>query len=654
MLRPAFVTRCSRKDSVAGETILVIDDNASACQFVVETVLGPGGYKPLAAESLEAAARLMAGRSPDLVLLSAQVPGFGPDALEKLRVPPVPIILMAARLAQPAAEPTFPGVRDILYRPFESRTAVHVIERVLGEARLRRERDELAEKLVHTRRQMDWQLQELNAFYTVGKTVTAVLDLEQVLSQVVEAATYMTRAEEGSLLLLDENSGELYLRAAKNMDQRVARGLRVSAQDSLLGRVVKSGRPVMMAGPDLVKIKTAYMVKALLYIPLKVPPDRIIGVLGVANRVSGQVFGERDVFLLSALGDFAAVAIENARLFNAVETERGKLEAVLSGTVDAVIVLNQDKSVLLCNPAARKAFNIETPAISGRPLTDVIRNQALLDLFARLPAIGRPTRVEVQLTDGRTLQAQVSAIEGIGYAAVMQDITHLKELDRIRSEFVSVVSHDLRSPLTTIRGYVELLPRVGPLTSQQVEFVNRVGQSMKTITDLIGDLLDVGRLEAGLDLDFESCRMEEIVQKSLDGLRLLVDNKQHELSLEVAPDLPLVLGNPRRLEQVVTNLLINAIKYTTDGGKIEISLKPDGTYLMFRVADNGIGISLEEQPRVFDKFYRVQNEDTAEISGTGLGLSIVKSIVDKHGGRVWVESKPYEGSVFTVLLPAQR
>jgi two-component system NtrC family sensor kinase len=463
MLRPAFVTRCSRKDSVAGETILVIDDNAAARQFVVETALGPGGYKPLAAESLEAAARLMAGRSPDLVLLSAQVPGFGPDALEKLRVPPVPIILMAARLAQPAAEPTFPGVRDILYRPFESRTAAHVIERVLGEARLRRERDELAEKLAQTRRQMDWQLQELNAFYTVGKTVTAVLDLEQVLSQVVEAATYMTRAEEGSLLLLDEASGELYLRAAKNVDQRVARGC-ASVHRTVCGPRGQIGRPVMMAGPDLVKIKTAYMVKALLYVPLKVPPDRIIGVLGVANRVSGQVFGERDVFLLSALGDFAAVAIENARLFNAVETERGKLEAVFRVTVDAVIVLNQDKSVLLCNPAARKAFNIETPAISGRPLSDVIRNQALLDLFARLPAIGRPTRVEVQLTDGRTLQAQVSAIESIGYAAVMQDITHLKELDRIRSEFVSVVSHDLRSPLTTIRGYVELLPRVGPLT----------------------------------------------------------------------------------------------------------------------------------------------------------------------------------------------
>jgi two-component system phosphate regulon sensor histidine kinase PhoR len=642
---------------MAGETALVIDDNAASRRAVVESVLRPGGYTPMEAESLEAAAQMMTERIPDLILLSALAPGLsGPEALDRLsHNQSLPIILMSARLAgSVAAELPTHGVRDILYKPFEPKMALRAIERVLSEANLRRERDELAEKLAQTRRQMEWQLQELNAFYTVGKTVTAMLDLEQVLSQVVEAATYMTRAEEGSLLLLDETSGDLYLRAAKNLDQRAARGLRVHAQDSLMGRVLKSGRPVRMAGPDLVKIKTAYRVKALLYVPLKVPPERIIGVLGVANRVSGQVFGERDMFLLSALGDFAAVAIENARLFNQVEMERSKLEAVLRGTEDAVIVLNQDKSVLLCNPAARRAFNIELPSITGRPLSEAVHSQALLDLFARSPAVGRPTRAEVQLADGRTLQAQVSAIEGIGYAAVMQDITHLKELDRIRSEFVSVVSHDLRSPLTTIRGYVELLPRVGPLTPQQTEFVNRVGQSMKTITDLVGDLLDVGRIEAGLDQEFEACHVKAIVQRALEALRMSADEKRHKVRLEAPPDLPPLMGNPRRLEQVVTNLLTNAIKYTPPGGQIQVILKLQGTYLMLRVEDNGIGIPLEDQPHVFDKFYRVQSKDTAEIMGTGLGLSIVKSVVEKHGGRVWVESQPGQGSAFTVLLPTQQ
>jgi two-component system NtrC family sensor kinase len=640
---------------VAGETILVIDDNAPSREFVVEAVLKPNGYAPLEADSFEAGALVVAERSPDLVILAMQTPGFAPGFLDRLRAHghPIPTILTTMRRDQELAPQV--GVRDILYKPFEPGTAAHVIERVLGEARLRRERDELSEKLAQTRRQMDRQMQELNALYTVGKTVSATLDLEQVLAQVVEAATYMTRAEEGSLLLLDESTGELYLRAAKNLDQRVARDLHgVRVSDSLLGRVVKHGRPLMLAAQDLVKLKTHYLVKALLYVPLKVPPDHIIGVLGVANKISEQVFSEHDVFLLSALGDYAAIAIQNARLFAAVETERSELEAVLRGTEDVVIVLDQDKSVVLCNPAARKAFNIETPSLTGRPLAEVAHSQALLDLFQHPPAIDRPARAEIQLADGRTLQAQVSAIEGIGYAAVMQDITHLKELDRIKSEFVSVVSHDLRSPLTTISGYVELLPRVGPLTPQQAEFVNRVGQSMKTITDLIGDLLDIGRIEAGLDQESAPCRMEDIVLRSLDSVRMAAEEKHHSLSEDIASGLPLVTGNARRLEQVVTNLLTNAIKYTPDGGKIDLSLGTEGRYLMLRVKDNGIGIPLEDQPHVFDKFYRVLSEATVEISGTGLGLSIVKSVVQKHGGRVWVESEPGQGSTFSVLLPTKR
>jgi two-component system phosphate regulon sensor histidine kinase PhoR len=230
----------------------------------------------------------------------------------------------------------------------------------------------------------------------------------------------------------------------------------------------------------------------------------------------------------------------------------------------------------------------------------------------------------------------------------------LKELDRVKSEFVSVVSHDLRSPLTTIRGYVDLLPRVGPLTPQQAEFVNRMGKSMKTVTDLIGDLLDIGRVEAGLDQEATPCRIDNVLQRAVDAVQMSIDEKQHELILDIAPDLPVVMGSARRLQQVTTNLLVNAVKYTPDGGKIKATLKAEGAYVMLSVADNGIGIPLEDQPYIFGKFYRVQNEATENIIGTGLGLSIVKTVVDKHGGRVWVESAPGQGSTFTVLLPAKQ
>jgi len=541
-----------------------------------------------------------------------------------------------------------------LVKPSEPDEALHAAEHVVAEARLRRERDELADQLAQTRRQMERHLQELDALYTIGKTVTATLDLEQVLAQVVEAAANMTRAEEGLLMLVDESTSELYLRAAKNVDKGLARGLRVRVDDSLLGRVVKSRRPILVAGPDLQKIKTAYLIKALLYVPLTLAPDRTIGVLGVSNKISEQPFTERDVLLLSAMADYAAIAIENAQLFSAVETERSELEAVLRGTEDAVIVLDQEKRVLLCNPAARKDFHIETLDVTGRALSDVVRSQALRDLFERPPSVGQPVRAEVQLADNRTLQVQISAIEGLGYAAVMQDITHLKELDRIKSEFVAVVSHDLRTPLTAIRGYVELLSRVGPLNPQQTEFVSRVLRSMKTISDLIGDLLDIGRIEAGLEQEMAPCQLESIVRQAAESLQAVANEKHHTLILNIMPNLPPLQGNARRLEQVFTNLIGNAIKYTPDAGKIDVTLKAKGPYLVLDVSDNGFGIPLEDQPHVFEKFYRVRNDETADIGGTGLGLSIVRSVVEKHGGRVWVESKPGEGSTFIVLLPTQR
>ena len=641
---------------MAGETILVIDDNPRLRKFWLEAVLKPGGYTPLVCDSMGAGVSAAAEQSPDLIILSMQTPGFTPDLVGRLCAGgrAIPIILTTMRRSGPwTTEARRTGARDILVRPFEPEQVARVIERALAEARLRRERDELAKQLAQTHRQMDRHLQELDAIYTIGRTVTATLDVERVLAQVVEAATNITRAEEGLLLLLDEARNELYVRAAKNLDESAMREMRFGVDDSPLGRVIKSRRPVMLGEAELQGIRPSHRVKALLFVPLTVPLDRVIGALGVSNKSSDRAFTEHDLFLLSTMADYAAIAIENAQLFAQVETERKQLEAVLRGTEDAVIVLDRDRRVLMVNPAARKAFNIEAPDVTGRTLLECIHSQTLLDWFKMPSAVGRPTRAEVPLTDGRTLQAQISVVEGIGYAVVMQDRTHLKELDRIKSEFVSVVSHDIRSPLTTIRGYMELLGRVGPLTPRQAEFLARVEQSMTTITDLIGDLLDTGRIEAGLDQEEALVQLEDVVERGIEAIRLSAEAKSHTLSCDIAPGLPPLMGNARRLEQLVTNLLSNAIKYTPQGGKIQVTLKAEGLYLMLRVTDNGIGVPPEEQPHIFDKFYRVQSAATADIGGTGLGLSIVKSVVERHGGRVWVESAPGQGSTFIVLLPMQ-
>ena len=189
------------------------------------------------------------------------------------------------------------------------------------------------------------------------------------------------------------------------------------------------------------------------------------------------------------------------------------------------------------------------------------------------------------------------------------------------------------------------------MTEQQQEFIDRVQRSLSAITDLVGDLLDIGRIEAGYDLEMVKAELEPIITEAAAELRPEAESKEQELLVHVLGELPPVRGNPRRLRQVISNLVNNAIKYTPVGGHITVQATQSDDHITVSVTDDGFGIPLEDQPYVFDKFFRVDAPETLDVPGTGLGLSIVKSVVEKHGGRVWVESTPGEGSTFTVLLP---
>jgi two-component system NtrC family sensor kinase len=272
-------------------------------------------------------------------------------------------------------------------------------------------------------------------------------------------------------------------------------------------------------------------------------------------------------------------------------------------------------------------------------------------MFAQARETGRETCSEVPLDDGRTLNAQLTPIQGVGRLLVMQDITRLKELDRVRSEFVTAVSHDLRTPLTTIQGYIELLPRAGSLTEQQEEFIHHVLHSLDTITDLVDNLLDSDRLEAGFDIEMGPCDLLHVIEQAIQNFRPRAEQKKQELRWDLPETLPMVKGNRHRLRQVMDNLLNNAMKYTQEGGWIAVSALEDDGHVVVHVADNGIGILPSQQPYIFDKFYRVESEETLRITGTGLGLSIVKTVIEKHNGRVWVESKAGVGSAFSFVLP---
>jgi signal transduction histidine kinase/DNA-binding response OmpR family regulator len=642
---------------VSQKRVLIIDDSPDTQKMLIEQVLQPLDCQPIVAWDGEDGLQLSLEEKPHLVILDMRLPKMdGLDVLKALQEqqPGVPVIFTTAFEATEMVVDAFRlGARDYVVKPINPQEMRETIKRVLDANELREERDQLTQQLLDANEKLQRQLQELNTIYTIGRAVTSLLDLDKVLNRVVEAAVYVAGAEEGLLLLLDRKSGELYLRAAKDVDEKVARNLRLRVDDSIAGRAVTSDRPVLIAGKQT-KIATGYLVQALLYLPLRVPGRGVIGVLGIANRESGREFSERDVFLLSALADYAAIAIQNAGLFEAVEVERAKLETVLREAREAVIVTDESDRILLCNAAAHFALDLGDVTLAGQPARAVLRQPVLREMFTEAHETGQAVRREVPLENGRTLNAQLTPIEGVGYALVMQDITHLKELDRIRSEFVATVSHDLRTPLTNILGYVELLPRAGPLSEQQQEFILRVRESMESITELVGDLLDIGRIEAGFELDMSPCNLVHVIEASVKCFRPRAREKKQDLSWEPPQELPLVNGNTRVLGQVMDNLVSNAIKYTQEGGRIAVSAGVENGYVVVRVADNGIGIPPADQPRIFDRFYRVASGKAAEIPGTGLGLAIVKTAIEKHKGRVWVESKPGKGSVFCFVLPALR
>ncbi len=534
----------------------------------------------------------------------------------------------------------------VLKYPYRESAARRALAEALHKSHALAKRYTSQQQLAETNRQLSQRLQELNALYTIAQEVTSTLDLDEVLKRIVEASIGLTDTEEGFILLREGN--KLYLRASKNMDSSVVQRLHTVVVDDIAWQVLRSGRPVMLQRES--RIATGYLAQALLYIPLHTSGDGTIGVLGVFNRTKPGSFTENHLYTLTSMAGFASAAVDNARLFEAVKWERSRLNAILRHASEAILVVDEENRLHLWSQTAAQLFDIPAEAM-GKPVSEYIRYAALVDLFSQAAEHEQRLHAEVELEDGQVFNAQLTPINRVGRVVIMQDITHLKELDRLKSEFVSTVSHDLRTPLTTVQGYIALLDRVGSLNDMQREFIGKSLHSLNHITELISDLLDIGRIEAGYNLEMRPCRMDEIIRKAASVYADTVE--QRELHLEVdLPDTPLwVHGTPRRLQQVVENLLSNAIKYNRSHGRIVIHAEADDRHVIVKVQDTGIGIPVSEQPKVFERFYRVRNNDTQDIEGTGLGLAIVKSVIEKHKGRVWVESTPGEGSTFAFVLP---
>jgi PAS domain S-box-containing protein len=330
--------------------------------------------------------------------------------------------------------------------------------------------------------------------------------------------------------------------------------------------------------------------------------------------------------------------------------ELQKLETILDHIDDGVIIMDNKENLLLVNPASRLAFGISKEEnVSGKKALELIPHPDLRTLIS-LDRSNPNQYHEICFDDDRIFNAQIAPIPGIGVAVTMQNITYLKQIDHLKSEFVSTVSHDLRSPLTAILGYIELLDRVGPLNDQQKEFVHRIHTSVQSITALINDLLELGRIEAGISGQNEIVPLDVILKFTLDNFGVQIAEKKIKVQSNIPAEVFPIYGNPVRIRQMFDNLIGNAVKYTPVDGEINTSFSTEENQVIFRISDTGVGIPPADQPHIFEKFYRGSNVP-AKVGGSGLGLAIVKSIVENHHGRIWVDSVHGKGSTFVVVFP---
>jgi two-component system phosphate regulon sensor histidine kinase PhoR len=352
-----------------------------------------------------------------------------------------------------------------------------------------------------------------------------------------------------------------------------------------------------------------------------------------------------------------------ARLDRTIRTlteERNLSTAILGSMVEGVAVVNAAERLVFTNPGFASILGLDVPPVAGSSLLEVVRQTELIGAVRRV--LAGESRVEAEISTGTLRQhffaatvASVRARDTSGAVLVLHDITELRKLERIRRDFVANVSHEFRTPLTAIQGFAETLI-AGALDDPQNRgrFLNIILEHARRLARLTEDLLKLSQMDADrLELEVDPVKVSQLVESCYETARHRAAEK--ELTLTLAPgfsqNLPDVVGDARRLQEVLQNLLDNAIQYTLPGGKIVLSAELKNDRVVLTVADTGIGIPTADQPRIFERFYRVDAARSREAGGTGLGLAIAKHLVEVHGGRIWVESEVGVGSRFHFSVP---
>ena len=524
---------------------------------------------------------------------------------------------------------------------------------------------------------------ELAALLAISQTATQSLETEKILNDTLDKSLEILDFDVGYIRTLDAEKKNLIVRVARGLSspEFLSTSFPLDSPDPIVGKIVfKTQKPYI--GTDIRKdpmFQARTMEKegviSLAMVPI-VSKQRAMGFIAVGSKKLHK-FTKREVRLLVAFSSQLGSALENAQLYDEVNKEKAYIENLVDNAGDAIISTDVEDRILTWNHGAEVIFGYSKEETVGQSLTILLPSHRAGELEeirdkVRLTGVIRNLEVRRIRKDGIIIEASlaVSPIRDkddnvIGFLHLARDVTEkkryeqrLKELDKMKSAFVSNVSHELRTPLTAIKASADnMLDRlIGDLNGKQVGYLTRIKSNSDRLARLINDLLDLSTIEAGkIDLRPTNLPLVTLVKEAAESLRPVAAEKLINLTVMSADPGVIAWADRDKVIQVLMNLIGNALKFTPTGGKVTIAVtKNSAAWMQISVTDTGPGIPAEEVNKVFGRFYQIGQAGMQKTQGTGLGLAISKALVEMHGGKIWVESEAGKGSTFSFTLPAEQ